>query len=250
MHAPTYRVVNVLNTIASSDGNFTMADLARKTQIPVGTLFPIVKTLVDEQFITCDNATGKYRIGIRLYLNGISFLRSGDSYIAVREQLQKLTDETGEATHFCKLSGGNVLYLIKIDSPQPIRMFSAIGKQLGAYGTGVGKALLCEHSLQQLRGLYGDGLKAMTPYTITDFKKLYQQLLEIRKTGFAFECEESNEGIRCIAKPVFKNGRVCAAVSVGIPVFRYTEKKAENIKMLLSETVKKIEKIVVSLDYV
>ena len=250
MHAPTYRVVNILNTIAASDGNFTMADLARKTQIPVGTLFPIVKTLADEQFISCDNATNKYRIGIRLYLNGISFLRSGDSYIAVREQLQKLADETGEATHFCKLNGGNVLYLIKIESPQPIRMFSAIGKQLGAYGTGVGKALLCEHSLQQLRALYSDGLKAMTPYTITDLKKLYQQLLEIRKTGFAYECEESNEGIRCIAKPVLKNDRVCAAVSVGIPVFRYTERKAENIKMLLDETVKKIEKIVINLDYV
>lgn len=54
-----------------------------------------------------------------------------------------------------------------------------------AYATGVGKALLADYQLPQLKALYYDGLYPLTEHTITDFRLLADQLAEIRASGFA-----------------------------------------------------------------
>ena len=91
--------------------------------------------------------------------------------------------------------------------------------------------------------MYPDGLKKLTANTITDFSVLEEELRNVREEGFAREVEESNLGIRCLAKPVVVKGKVPAAVSVGIPVFRYDASKEEAIKRCLSDAVEKISKI-------
>ena len=50
---------------------------------------------------------------------------------------------------------------------------------------GVGKALLADYQLPQLKALYYDGLYPLTEHTITDFRLLADQLAEIRASGFA-----------------------------------------------------------------
>ena len=45
--------------------------------------------------------------------------------------------------------------------------------------TGVGKALLADYQLPQLKALYYDGLYPLTEHTITDFRLLADQLAEI-----------------------------------------------------------------------
>jgi len=168
--------------------------------------------------------------------------------MGIESILKELTLKTGETSHFAKLDGGNVLCLVKVESSQPIRMYSAIGMQLPAYGTGLGKALISDMTKEQIMELYPDGLNPMTENTITDFDLLYSQIETIRETGFAFECEESNSGVRCIAVPVKNEGKVVAAVSIGIPIFRYTEEKRIMIQNLLRSSLLDIEKITSNLD--
>ena len=55
--------------------------------------------------------------------------------------------------------------------------------------------------------------------------------------------EESTPYIRCFAVPVSKAGRVAAAVSVAVPVFRYTEDKGARILELLSEARTRLEEL-------
>ena len=92
-----------------------------------------------------------------------------------------------------------------------------------ACATGVGKALLADYQLPQLKALYYDGLYPLTEHTITDFRLLADQLAEIRASGFAYECEESTRGIRCIGVPLRKSGKVVAALSVAFPLERYSD---------------------------
>lgn len=114
-------------------------------------------------------------------------------------------------------------------------MYSAIGKRLPAYSTAVGKALMAGYTEEELRALYPEGLKPITPHTITDFGVLAEQLRQVKEKQMAYEKEESNEMIRCTAKPILKNGTAVAAMSVTIPLFRWTEEKQEFIEQLLNE---------------
>jgi len=248
MHTPTLRVIKILNLIASNNDTMTLSDISKHSDIPKGTLHPILKTLVESGFLYLDTQKGTYRIGLRLFVNGNSFIQSKDSLMGIESILKELTLKTGETSHFAKLDGGNVLYLVKVESSQPVRMYSAIGRQLPAYGTGLGKALMSGMTKEQIMRLYPDGLNPMTENTITDFDLLYSQIETIRETGFAYECEESNSGVRCIAVPVKKEGNVVAAVSIGIPIFRYTEEKRIMIQNLLRSSLLDIEKITSYLD--
>ena len=58
---------------------------------------------------------------------------------------------------------------------------------------------------------------------MVDIDVLYQQLLEVRRTGIAQEKEENYEFVQCIATPLYKNGKPVLALSISFPTFRYTE---------------------------
>jgi IclR family KDG regulon transcriptional repressor len=136
---------------------------------------------------------------------------------------------------------GQVLYVAKVDSDDPIRIISYVGKRLPAYCTALGKALLCQKNIKELKKLYPDGLKKYTPNTITDFEVLADQLKEIKQTMIATENGEVNEQSDCISVPLFKGDDILAAISVSVPSFRMTEEKTELIKSMLLETKTKIE---------
>jgi IclR family KDG regulon transcriptional repressor len=97
--------------------------------------------------------------------------------------------------------------------------------------------------MEELKELYPDGLEPLTENTIVDFDELYAQLLQVRETGFSYECEESNMGIRCIATPVRVDGKIAGAVSVVIPIFRYSEQKRRRFESILAEGAVMLEEV-------
>ncbi len=233
-HKPTLRAISVLELVAYSREPFTLSGLSAGLEIPVSTLLPIVHTLRDRQYLSYDEKTQTYSLGLRLFEIG-SKIQNTDFLTAVHEIMQTVVDGCGETCHFGILSDGDVLYLAKVNSPQAIRMYSMTGRRLPAYSTAIGKALLRDFSLEQLRMTYPEGLKPLMPNTVTDFDRLFGQLQDIKANGFAYEIEESNENIRCIAIPICYGGTVTSAMSVAIPVFRYSEELRQTVEQLLKE---------------
>lgn len=242
------RVVKVLEAVASHNGEISLREISRVTSIPPGTLMPILRTLADTRFLVMDDQTKLYSIGLRAFIMGVPFAKSSDSYAGIKSILEEMTGKTGETSHFCTLNGGNVLYVSKVNSSQPIRMYSDIGKQLPAYGTAVGKALISDKSLEELKELYPNGLEPLTEHTIVDIDELYTTLQQVQKTGFAYECEESNLGIRCIAIPIRMEGEIVAAISIVVPIFRYTEEKQKRYELNLKDGAFMAAKLLPHLD--
>ncbi len=247
MHRTTLRILELMETISEHPAACTLSDLSNTLNIPKSTLSPILYTLTQKEYLTLD-VQQRYSVGLAAYQLGQSFLGQFHFLTEAERLISAITAVCMETCHFAVLSGGDVLYLKKIDSPQPIRMVSSVGTRLPAYATALGKSLLLDMNLSSLKALYPDGLKRITPNTITDFNELYAQLEQARREGFTYECEESNEYVRCIGIPVRKNGQVIAAISVATPVFRYDEEKADLIRALLKDAQKKIEHLLSSLD--
>ena len=188
-HKPTLRIISILEFLAAGERRYTLTEIARELGLSVSTIFPIVHTLRQHGYLSCDEQAQAYSLGLRLFDLGSSIQNSA-SYDDIVAIMTGIVDTCGETCHFGVLDGGNVLYLAKVDSNQPIRMFSRIGRRLPAYGTAIGKALLKDCSLADLKKTYPHGLKALTPNTITDFDVLEEQLGTI--DPFAYEREESN----------------------------------------------------------
>lgn len=242
-HRTTSRVIEILTLVANSSNGLSLTDLADKMNAPKSSIYPILKTLSNYNLLNYNQTSFTYSIGYKAFEIGNAYLNNFDIMEEIKSSMTNIVNICLETCHFAILIEGDVLYLQKIDSPEPIRMFSSIGKRLPAYGTGLGKALLMDHELDQLRDLYPDGLKKLTSNTVSTVEELYEQLKRARVEGFAYEVEESNEHIRCIAVPIRKDGAITSALSVAIPVFRYTDEKGELIKHLLKNEKLKIEKL-------
>ena len=234
-HKPTMRIISILEFVSSSAQGCKFIEISNELGIPMGTLSPIIHTLREKKSLSYDEKTQLYTLGIGLFEIGSRYMQCSNFFGDVTSVMQEIVRGCGETVHFGILDGGNVLYLAKVDSTEPIRMYSAIGKRLPAYGTAIGKALLCDRTEEEVRTLYPGGLTPLTAHTVTDFDELIRQLKKAKETSLAYECEESNDLIRCIAKPLYKNGRVAAALSVAVPTFRYTKEKELQIEQLLQE---------------
>jgi len=243
MHQPTLRVLQVLQNIASEGSGKRLTELSRELDIPKSTLLPILQTLCRQRFLTQDE-TGRYGAGTSLFSLGATFSGKFPILPYVHEQLERLVRELGETCYFGVLNGGDVLYLEKADYPQPLRMLTSVGHRLPAYATGLGKALLMEHDVSQLKALYPDPLPSLTEQTITDLPQLNLQLRQARMDGFTWESEESTPHVRCFAVPVRKHGQIVAAISVTIPLFRYEENQKKRILDALTETSRRIQQTI------
>lgn len=234
-HKPTLRIIEILNLISSKRQGCRLSELSAGLGIPMGTLSPIMHTLRENKYLSFDEQTQTYSLGIRLFEIGSRYMQCSNSFEDMTVIMQEMVQRCGETVHLAVLDGPNVLYVAKVDSTEPIRMYSAIGKRLPAYSTAVGKALMADYTEEDLHRLYPEGLQALTGHTITDFSVLAAQLQEVRKKKLAYEREESNEMICCTACPIFKNGAAVAAMSITIPLFRWTEEKQAFIERLLNE---------------
>lgn len=95
-----------------------------------------------------------YRTAPAAFQTGMSFLSRIDVLKQVEKEMDTIVEQCSETVHFAVLDCGNVVYLLKKDSPQAIRMTSNVGVCLPAYGTGIGKALLIDHDIESLKMLY------------------------------------------------------------------------------------------------
>lgn len=243
MHQPTLRVIEILSLVARSGGDLRLTDFSRELNIPKSTLLPILQTMCQNRYLFQDNR-GLYSAGTALFSMAAAFSGCFPLLDYVEQELDSLVQQLEETCYFGALEEGNVLYLCKKDSPHPLRLLIGTGRRLPAYATSLGKAMLMDHTEQQLADIYPGGLQSVTPHTVTDMQTLVRQLNRARIDGYTWEKEESTQDVRCFAVPIRKSGRIVAAISVAIPLFRYDESKKAAITAALQERAAKIGKTI------
>ena len=247
-HRSTIRVLDIMETLSASENGLTLTEIAEKVSAPKSSIFPIIHTLLDRKYLELNEYTGKYSIGLSIFALCASFLEHRNIYNYVLEEMKDMVSKCSEACQLGILEKNEVLYIGKVDSPQPVRMASHVGTRLPANCASLGKALISDLNRSELEEIFEGGMKALTDKSIVDMDRLCEELENINKSGIAQECEEVAEQIRCFAVPLRKNGKIKAAIGVTIPLFRVTDEKIDEIRNLLFSAQMKIEKIMKELD--
>ena len=245
-HRSTQRALDIFELLAFGDNTAgcTLTENAAKLHAPKSSVSPIIHTLAANRYLKYDSDTARYRIGRRTFEIGSSYIKNDVFYSQAISIMQNIVNQCSETCHLGELQDQYIQYLMKVESPEPISMMSAPGKRLPANCTALGKALLCEYSLEELKDLFGGQLVKLTEHSVVDINVLYQQLLEVRQTGIAREKEENYQFVQCMATPIYKNGKPAVALSVSIPTFRYTGEKGALIEKLLLDAKMSMELII------
>jgi len=215
------KAIAVLDTVARADRPMRFRDLRDAVGQPPGTLHRQVSNLISEGLLQV-NPDQSYGLGLRL-LQFAARAWSGNRFREIAEpHLTALHDKTGETVHLGVLQDLEVIYLDKVESRQAVRMHSQIGNASPCYCTGVGKAALAALPPAEARARIARiGFVRHTDNTITDAAALEAEVARIRTSGIAYDREEHEPGIHCVAAPLWSHDRSFAAgISVTAPSYR------------------------------
>src|SRR5262249_23954099 len=140
-----------------------------------------------------------------------------------RPYLVKLSDELRETVDLATVKKDHLVFIDQVIGPQRLRTVSAGGETFPLPSTANGKADLARLHQSALARLMGSKYERRTATTLTRLDDMLKDLKAVRKSRIAFDREEHTPGI-CAAGIVMRDllGNHIA-ISVPVPVQRFTE---------------------------
>jgi len=242
------RTIEILELLAFSNKPLTMAEIGRSLALPKSSCFEILHTLLEKDVIKLDEKDKTFHLGIKLFQIGATVFSKTDLNNAARSSIIKLAKDTGETVYLAVEDKGEIVYLDKVESEEPIRSTLPIGSRNSMHITGLGKALLATYSFEKVKKLVGEGeLLTKTKFSINHFNALEKDLEMTRQRGYAVDDREGTEYLRCLAAPILNyNGEAVAAISIAALDYRLTD---ENIPRFADKVVKAALEISKKLGY-
>jgi DNA-binding IclR family transcriptional regulator len=214
------RAVDILSLLSSSrNSELGITEIASKMKLNKSTVYGLVNTLVYRGYIEQNSENRRYCLGIKLFEMGSLVQRRMDVRNEARPYAQELSVKYDCTVHLAALYDFEAVYIDKLVSPDAVVQYSQLGRRAPLYCTGVGKALLANFSDERRQLFYQNvELKGFTARTITDKNTLEDELSKTRARGYALDNEEIQQGVCCVAAPIFNHqGCALAALSVSKP---------------------------------
>ena len=237
------RGLQLLTLFAGAERGLTASEVAKKSGLPVSTIHRFLMNLETSGFLNCSD-DGVYHLGVVCFGLGHAALAQLDIRRLSLPYLRELNQVTRETIHLTVRHGATAVYVEKLDSPEPVRIYSRIGASVPLYSSAVGKAMLAYTPAHERDALLAQvEMKRLTPNTIGSIQELLAYLQKVRRQGFAYDLEENEAHIRCIAAPIWDHaGNVNAALSITGPAVRMSNSRLRELSPLVREAGLKISR--------
>ncbi|MDD5454823.1 MAG: IclR family transcriptional regulator, partial [Candidatus Ratteibacteria bacterium] len=195
-------------------------------------------------YIKINPANKKYSLRLKFLNISTKIIDSIDIRNIAHPYLMELEKYSNETIHLTTFDGKRVVYIDKIESIKPIRMYSRIGNIAPINCTAAGKVIL---AFQQ-EGVVNSIIESLdfiplTKNTILDKEEFIRVLEVVRKEGYAIDNSEHEENICCIAAPIRDYSRnVNHALSISAIKTRMNLSKLLKFKDILIEKADMISK--------
>jgi DNA-binding IclR family transcriptional regulator len=207
------RAAMLIKAIADSRQPPTVIELAAACGLNRSTAWRLLSTLDAHGLIERDPVSQRYSLGYA-FLRIAAGAEPDPLVRQARPVLERLANDTGEATNLAVAKRFRLVYVDQVDPPQ-IMAPNWFGRTVPLHATSTGKAYLAFMSREERAAALPARLEKYTPATVTDRRTLDAQLDEVREAGFATCLGELEESLFGASAPVLsEQGRPVAIVSV------------------------------------
>jgi len=227
--------VCVLQAFRPGDVPLRLSQIVVRTGLPKTTVHRVIRQLIDLRLLKETN--GRYEPGIALFELSESVPVKYRLRDVALPFLHDLHTETSQTVHLGVRDGIDVVYADKVQGQSGISTPSRVGGRLPLNCTAIGKALLAYSDDPWLAEFLSRPLRRLTHASVTDSRQLADQLKRVRTTGLAFEREEAQSDVACVAAAVIVRGRPVAALSISASV---DVMRSENFVLPLRTTARRI----------
>jgi DNA-binding IclR family transcriptional regulator len=231
------RMTTLLDALSIAPGPLALKDLAAASGLHPSTAHRILASMLPSRLIERMDG-GTYRLGMRLLELG----NLVKSRINLREIalpfMQKLHEDLGESVNLGVRQDDDIVYIERTSGGRSlVRVVYLVGGRAPLHLTSVGKLFLAQDTPEAIRE-YAErtGLPGKTAHSLTTLAALEKDLDWVRRHQTAFDNEEAEVGLRCVAAPIYDDeGRVLAGLSVSAPSDRHSPQWAQRVRRAARE---------------
>jgi DNA-binding IclR family transcriptional regulator len=218
------RSLAILEVLAQGGKPLTLSEIAEHVGLDRSTVYRFLGAMELRNMVQQDE-NNRYKLGLKTVELGYAALEEMDLRLVAKPVLRQLVDNFNETANLSVLVGTEVMYVDQVESSNMIKMFARIGSRAPAYATGAGKALLAFLPPAEFEMLLSKiTFHQYTNRTTTGPELFRSSLSQIRLQGYALDFGELEEGVNCVAVPIFDwKGYPAAALSISGPSSRVTE---------------------------
>jgi Transcriptional regulator len=223
--------IAVLEYLVESKQPRSVTDVAQAFSLVPSNAHRTLKTLSALGYVR-QTADSRYEPTLRLFELGSQVVGTLDIRHVAHQSMAALAAATLETIHLVVRDAHQVIYLDKVDSPQPVAAYSHIGGRAPAQCVASGKVLLAWSMpgiASQALAWLKSTVPSLEPYTDrshTNHASLLADLQQVREQGYAVNRGEWREDVSGLGAPVFDGqGRVVGALGISLPTIRATPER-------------------------
>lgn len=204
----------VIKAFSAEARHLTVAEVAARTALTRAVARRYLLTLQEMGYVVQHG--GKFTLTPRILDLGFTYLSTIDIPNVALPVMTELADTLRESCSVAVLDGSDCVYVARVPAKRIMSINLVVGSRLPAYATSMGKVLLAYLSPSMLDEYFATtSLQQLTNRTITDERALRKTLQQVRERGWAFADQESEDGVRTVAVPLYDVGmQVQAAMNV------------------------------------
>jgi len=240
--------LQLLEALAGRDSPVGVSQLAAELGMGKSNVHRTLQALVATGYVAKDEARGAYFASLKIWEIGARVMAQLEVRRAASPAMQWLLEQTRETVHLSVLDGEQVVYIDKLDSPEPVRAYSEIGGRAPAYCVATGKAMLAWRDVEKpFAGHAPNDPPGFSPATITDRAELRREMERIRAQGYAVNRGEWRASVWGVAAPIKDGGgRVVAAIGLSGPASRIKPARVKPLAAIVMEAALRISSALTS----
>lgn len=222
------RAADLLFLIAER-GESSLADLARAIGSSGSAVHRILTALKNKGLIQQAVENGPYSMSWSILALTQRLTAEADLRTISLPHMNELRDLAGETVTLNVRSGFHRVCIDQAEGPHEVSWRQEVGKISPLYGGATGKTLLAYLSPEERDAFWLTvKLEKLTPYTVTDKRKILKELKLIRERGYAFGTQDRLLGVAGLAAPIFDAaGHAAATLTIAGPADRCTSERLE-----------------------
>ncbi len=231
------KALTILQLLAR-EGALGLTEISTRLGLNFSTAHHLISTLRQQHFVEQESSSKRYRLGVACFELGHAASTQLDLRAHVTPYLERLATTLGETANVAVLDDGAVIYVAQVAPTRMMKTFVAMGARVPAHCSGVGKALLAHLPEAEIDAIVDrHGLARFTAMTLTTAHELKAELARIREQGYAVDNQEREDGVVCVAAPVYNyTDQVIAAISISGPRERMSNKDWDRLVATLKVT--------------
>lgn len=245
MNQSAVDALKLLDLFAAEEHELSLSDIHKKTTMSKSRVFRLLSSLVECNFlrkVKYSEHDIRYQLGLKLMEFGHLVSERMEIRQTALPHMKIVCSDIQEIVHLAILDGTNAVYIEKVESEQPIRLYTQVGRTLPLY-VGSGPKLLFAYMNHKEREDILKNLKMnpITENTITSMTKLQKEVQLIRRQGYSTSYGEQNLDTTGVSVPIRDfNGEVIAALTASGPSNRFGTERIKDILVALERTAKQI----------